>query len=375
MGDAAANTPRRFPPLTLLIGAGMIVGCAALLAVDVHRRGGIVLPADQPLPAPVGALGQLARRVAGNMTVLCWVGYLFFFDGLLEALSRGRPRGSGSPIRVRPNRFIVAWLTSIPVWCFFDWLNFYYLDAWRYHHLPPGFARRLAGYFLAFAAISPGMFLAAELYQRLGVRRLRHASKAAAWFAVIGVPAVIALITLALLTSSDEPRMILGSALLLLGPALAALVRNRTLLVTAFAVGVGFTAWALLVRDPIGCMTLWVGLIYLLDPINAKLGAPSLLRDWQAGRWGRTTALCAGGATCGLLWELWNYWAIAKWTYHLPFMGWMEEVRYFEMPWPGFAGFLPFACECWVMLNTVVALLSRVGLRVAEPLPDDDTVI
>jgi hypothetical protein len=45
------------------------------------------------------------------------------------------------------------------------------------------------------------------------------------------------------------------------------------------------------------------------------------------------------------------------------------------MPWLGFLGFLPFALECWVVLNTAVAILDRLGLRVAEGLPDDDAVM
>ena len=83
----------------------------------------------------------------------------------------------------------------------------------------------------------------------------------------------------------------------------------------------------------------------------------------------------AGGATCGLLWEFWNYWAVAKWTYHLPFLGELARWRYFEMPLVGFLGFLPFAAECWVMLNVIIAGLGRLGLRVAEPLPDDAAVL
>ena len=83
----------------------------------------------------------------------------------------------------------------------------------------------------------------------------------------------------------------------------------------------------------------------------------------------------AGGATCGLCWEFWNYWALAKWSYNLPFLGGLEHYRYFEMPWLGFLGFLPFALECWVTLNLIVALLKRTGLRVTEELPDADSIL
>jgi hypothetical protein len=49
---------------------------------------------------------------------------------------------------------------------------------------------------------------------------------------------------------------------------------------------------------------------------------------------------------CGVLWEFWNYWAIAKWTYTVPFFG---NIKLFEMPVLGFLGFPPFAVECWAM--------------------------
>ena len=45
------------------------------------------------------------------------------------------------------------------------------------------------------------------------------------------------------------------------------------------------------------------------------------------------------------------------------------------MPWIGFLGFLPFAIECWVALNTVLVVLARLGLRVAEPLPDEHSIM
>lgn len=328
---------RRAVPWTLVAGVAIIAVCEAMLFVDVRARGGLVVPTDQPLPPPPPdvPLEIAARWVAVNMTALCWVGFLLVFEGLVEALSRKRLEPGISPIRRRPNRFIVAWLTSIPVWCIFDWINFYFMDAWRYHGLPPHFAQRVVGYFIAFAAISPGMFLAAQLYQQLGLRHIR---------------------------------------------TLAASRRRPITLTLTYGVPIFFTiltAYLLLIhRDTtILNLVLWVGLIYLLDPINHRLGAPSILADWQAGRWGRTLALFAGGATCGFCWEFWNYWALAKWTYHLPFLGAAGEYRYFEMPWLGFLGFLPFALECWVMLNTIVAVLDRLRLRVAEPLPDEWSIM
>ncbi len=86
-------------------------------------------------------------------------------------------------------------------------------------------------------------------------------------------------------------------------------------------------------------------------------------------------ALMAGGLTCGFFWEFWNYWAAAKWTYTLPFLGPFEQYKAFEMPLLGFLGFLPFALECWVALQTILLLMQKMRLPLAEPLPDADTLL
>jgi hypothetical protein len=74
---------------------------------------------------------------------------------------------------------------------------------------------------------------------------------------------------------------------------------------------------------------------------------------------------------CVLLWEFWNFWALTKWTYHLPFLGRLEQIRYFEMPVLGLLGFIPFGMECWVMWQTIRIFLD--GL--AEPLPDERSLL
>ena len=44
----------------------------------------------------------------------------------------------------------------------------------------------------------------------------------------------------------------------------------------------------------------WLGFIFLLDPINARLGAETLTRE-------RMINLSWSGLLCGVLWELWNF--------------------------------------------------------------------
>jgi hypothetical protein len=95
---------------------------------------------------------------------------------------------------------------------------------------------------------------------------------------------------------------------------------------------------------------IWVGFTFLLEPINYLLGGRSLLRDLEQGNPKKIYLLLLGGLICGLLWELWNFWAHSKWVYTVPFF---EEAKGFEMPCLGFLGFPPFAIECYVTYNFI----------------------
>lgn len=318
-------------PLTLPTGAALIILAELFLVIDVHLRGGAIVP-HQALDPAAGSLQIISRWVAVNMTPVCWIGFLLMMDGLLTALARRRsrrPEAYGSPARRRPRRFILCFLVSVPIWLFFDWVNFSFLDAWRYHGLPESLVHRYLGYFLAFGAICPGMFLTAELYQQLGLRRLR------------------------------------GSRL----------VFRPVQIRFIFVLGLAFLIFPFIARNPAGSLTLWLAPVLLLDPINHALGGPSIVGDCRTGRWGRMVALMAGGLTCGLLWEFWNYFAAAKWTYNLPFLGSLEGCRYFEMPLAGLPGFLPFGIATWDAFQLVVTILRKVGIPIAEPLPTEDTVL
>ncbi|MCK4404334.1 MAG: hypothetical protein KAW02_04520 [candidate division Zixibacteria bacterium] len=94
----------------------------------------------------------------------------------------------------------------------------------------------------------------------------------------------------------------------------------------------------------------WLGFIFLLDPINYFFGTKSLFRDLEKGRLTILLSLFLSGLTCGLLWEFWNYWALSKWIYTVPIL---ESVKIFEMPVIGYLGFLPFAVECYIMYNSI----------------------
>jgi hypothetical protein len=318
-------------PSTLILGLLVILASEALLFADVRlsHRGAVrnAAEADAVLEVePTSRLGWAARGMAVNMTAVAWAGYLLAMDGVL---SWGP---SGSPVRRRPHHFWLLCLASVSIWCVFDAINFHGLagtgmKAWVYIGLPVNLSDKFVPYLLAFGSIVPGMLMSGQ------------AMLNARWF-----------------DWARRPTWTL--------PRWAEIV--------GLLAGVAMFVWPLVHPDPITNLTLWTSLVFLLDPINDALGRPSMFRDWRNGWYGRSLAAMAGGLACGLLWEFWNYWALTKWTYHLPFLGdWGNRFHYFEMPLPGLLGFLPFGLECWVMWQTVRICLD--GL--AEPLPDERTLV
>ena len=318
---------RRRVPVTLWAGLACVLACELLLFSDVwlsgrgalHDNASIIRLTTERRPRTRYA--QLARFVAVNMTPLVWPGYVLFLEGVLT-LQTG-----SSPVRRRPHHFALLCLASITIWSVFDWINFYYIGSWEYVGMPiESRWRRYWGYALAFGAVVPGMLMSGQVFMNLG------------WFDR---------------ARSSSWRM----------PRWAKWV--------ALTIGVAMFCWPFIRKAPVANLTLWTSLVFMLDPINLKLGRPAMFRDWQAGWYGRTLAAFAGGLACGLLWEFWNYWALAKWVYHLPFLGAAEHVKYFEMPVVGLLGFLPFGIECWVIWQAMRMPLD--GL--VEPLPDERSLL
>jgi len=102
----------------------------------------------------------------------------------------------------------------------------------------------------------------------------------------------------------------------------------------------------------------WCGFILALDPVNYRLGAPSLLKEWERGSLRKTALLMTAGLLCGICWEFWNFWATTKWVYTVPFL---NEFKLFEMTTPGFLGFIPFALECYVMTAFIYLFRKNIG--------------
>jgi hypothetical protein len=249
-------------------------------------------------------------------TPIAWTGFILFADAIVYRRRRN------SWLRSNPREFAGLALVSIPLWVLFEGYNLV-IRNWHYVGLPANMAVRYVGYAWSFATIWPALFEGAEL---LGVFRS-------------GPPARPA--------DPAGPARLARPA----RPALPALV--------SIAAGALMLASPFFVSPPVArylAAPVWLGFIFLLDPLNAWLGAESLWTDWRGGRTDRLINLVLSGFLCGALWEFWNYWSRAKWHYTVPIM---EHLKIFEMPVPGYFGFPAFALECFTMYVFVRAIWQR----------------
>ena len=124
-------------------------------------------------------------------------------------------------------------------------------------------------------------------------------------------------------------------------------------------------AWRPNVRSPVSCcvlavlsavglagivyfpdyvyLFLWVSPLMVFVLVQILLREPCILDRLSSGAWGLVFRWEVAALFCGLCWETWNYYALAKWVYAVP---WVHAFQIWEMPLIGFAGYLPFGVEC-----------------------------
>lgn len=91
---------------------------------------------------------------------------------------------------------------------------------------------------------------------------------------------------------------------------------------------------------------IWLSFFFILDPINYLHKQPSIIGHLKDRRLAIPLSLLLAGIIIGFLWEFWNYWALPKWSYSVPFVGFF---KIFEMPVLGYLGYFPFAFELYAM--------------------------
>ena len=226
-----------------------------------------------------------------------WWSYILAVDGIIYWLK------GNSLIHSRTKEFLLMIPWSIFIWLIFETANLS-LENWYYINLPDSVVERWAGYAIAYGTVLPGLFETSELLEALGLFNRIEIKKT-------------------VLSQESHPVLVLLGIVCLIS--------------------------SVLVPD-VFFPLIWVGFVFVLDPINTRFGGRSLLRDLEEGNPRKICLLLLAGLICGLLWEFWNFWALSKWVYTVPFF---EARKGFEMPFLGFLGFPPFALQAYVMYNTI----------------------
>jgi hypothetical protein len=224
-----------------------------------------------------------------------WLGYCLVIDAIV------RQRKGSSLLSRNPGTYVILFLVSAPVWWVFEGLNkitrnWIYLGRDQFCD----FAYFLLSS-LCFSTVIPAVFSTAEL-----------------------------LLTFKWLQRLKRPKVF-------------SLNRIRLL-------RLHFAGWAMLllliVVPDVFFPFLWLSLLFILDPLNALRGRPSLVDEASRGDFRRIAAYGLGALGCGFFWELWNIYSYPKWIYDIPYL---EFWHIFEMPLAGYGGYIPFGWELFAV--------------------------
>src|SRR3984957_8132843 len=222
----------------LKLGIILTAGTVTVLVVEFFRA------RRRPFPAH-GWLGLFALLCAEYLmfhgiepattyfSPVAWTSYILIADAAIFAVS------GHSRLREEPLGLMKMAALSIPLWLIFEAYNLR-LANWAYVGLPQGRVERWFGYGWAFATITPGIFMTAALIESFG------------WFKNISRPVRF--------SRAEENAAIVAGAAMLLVPLL---VPAR---VAAYLFGL-----------------VWIGFLFLLEPINHRLDLPSFEGDLARG--------------------------------------------------------------------------------------------
>lgn len=272
------------------------------------------LPAYAVLGAAIIGLAYVGlildvRLIGIYFTPIVWTGYICFVDGLLWQ------RSGASLLTSRRNEALWMLPWSVLCWLIFEGYNLY-LQNWKYVGLPDEVWLRVIGYVWSFATIFPAIIVTAEFLESvMPDLKFRFSFQ---------------------LSRTTSLVLVAAGTMMLLFP----LAVEQRLASKLFAL-------------------VWIGFVFLLDPINDWASRFSVFRQLSTGKAKKIATLFAAGLCCGLLWEFWNYWAAAKWNYTVPIS--FAGPKIFEMPLLGYLGFLPFAVECYVMNEFLYVLLPHIS--------------
>ena len=233
---------------------------------------------------------------------IIWLGYILLVDAIIYKLK------AHSLIMSRKEQFVKALLLSTLIWWLFEIIN-YRVSNWSYSGvLPTAFISRKFYGTIAFATVLPAIIETFELLKTFNLFNKLKLKK-----------------------HQDITHFFLHSMTFL-----------------------GVLMLSLTIFWPKYFFPLvWVAFFFILDPINYLHSQPSIIGYWKNGNYKTPLILFVAGTVTGVLWEFWNYYAVTKWFYEIPFVNFF---KIFEMPILGYLGYGPFAFELFAMYYFVRSL-------------------
>jgi len=235
-----------------------------------------------------------------------WFSFILVINALCQ-------RRTGHCMMIDRTRFfLVLFPLSAAFWWFFEYLN-RFVQNWSYtgvHYSP--------WEYFCYASLSFSIVLPAVLGTQEWIAGASRIRQGIAEFRPFRFP---------------YPKMLAGAALLTSGASLA-----------------GIGVWPNYLFS-----LLWVSPLVVIVSLQSLTGEFTILSGITTENWSPIITSAAAALFCGIFWEMWNYYSLARWEYSVPYV---HGFQIFEMPILGYAGYLPFGLECIV----IGELLER-GMR------------
>jgi len=240
-----------------------------------------------------------------------WLGYILTVNGISDAVFQT------SLLRVMRGRFLWLFAASVPLWWFFEAVN-RLVRNWEYMFAHP-------------------------------ISDLHYVVEASLDFSTV-VPAVLSTAFLAYRILESR------ASVLAIGPAWRVC---SECLVLSLAIGLAsFLGFWLAPHETFALV--WIAPILILEPVAYVAGFPSLLRTLEGGRYLLSISLMSSTLFTGFFWEMWNYYSLPKWVYHIPYVGFW---KIFEMPALGYLGYPFFGLIVFTWTLMVFAGVFHLDLR------------
>jgi hypothetical protein len=247
-----------------------------------------------------------------------WLGYILTMNGISDVAFQT------SLLRVMRGHLLWLFAISVPLWWFFEAVN-RLVRNWEYVIPHP-------------------------------ISDLHYIVEASIYFSTV-VPAVLSTAFAAYRISERY------APVLAIGPAWR--VRPEYLVLSP-AIGLAsFLGFWLAPHETFALV--WVAPILILEPVAYVAGFPSLLRTLEGGRYLLPISLMSATLFTGFFWEMWNYYSLPKWTYHVPYVGFW---KIFEMPIMGYLGYPFFGLIVFTWTSMVFTGLFNRDLRAIFERPE-----